>query len=473
MEKLRQLYTLFSKDTDFTISALPSSGGNRRYYRIEGSGESHIGVCGSDLQENRTFIAMAEHFLANGLPVPQIYAIAEDYSCYIQQDLGNTSLFDAVAQGRKSGQYNASERELIKSAVRLLPAFQYCGAAGFDFDICYPVKEFDRVSVMFDLHYFKYCFLKTLPIDFDEIRLEKDFEYLCDRLLMSNCDAFQYRDYQSRNIMIHDGALYGIDFQGGRRGPAAYDLASFVWQAKAGYPAELKQELLEIYIDAASEYKVIDCKGFMSEYRQFVLFRTLQVLGAYGFRGKFERRPHFLESIPLAIANLREIMSAPFDEYPYLCEILQKIIDVHSQNKTAEQEEGLHIEIYSFSYKRGFPEDRSGNGGGYVFDCRGLPNPGRLAQYKSSTGMDSDVQEYLEQYPQTAEFAALTAQLADSHVENYLERGFNHLMFCFGCTGGQHRSVFFAEKLAAHLRSKFPQIRITLAHREQNITKEL
>ncbi len=473
MENLKQLYSLFSSDTDFTISVLPSSGGNRRYYRIGGKNGSYIGVCGSDLKENRTFITMAEHFRANGLPVPQIYAIADDYSCYIQQDLGNISLFDAMAQGRKTREYNAEEVELLKRAVRLLPAFQYCGAAGLDFDICYPVKEFDRMSVMFDLNYFKYCFLKTLKIDFDEIRLEKDFECLCSRLLTSNSDAFQYRDYQSRNIMIHEGELYGIDFQGGRRGPAAYDLASFVWQAKAGYPAELKQELLETYIEAVSEYKVIDRKAFVAEYRQFVLFRTLQVLGAYGFRGKFERRPHFIESIPLAIANLREILAEPFTEYPYLCEILQKIIDIHSHNENTDAEDGLHIVIYSFSYKKGLPEDSSGNGGGYVFDCRGLPNPGRLAQYRSSTGLDTDVKDYLEQYPQTAAFASHTAQLADAHVENYIERGFTHLMFCFGCTGGQHRSVFFAQRLAEHLREKFPRIRITLIHREQNIEKQL
>ncbi len=473
MENLKQLYSVFSKDSDFSISALPSSGGNRRYYRIEGSKGCYIGVCGSDIKENRTFIAMAEHFKANGLPVPQIHAIADDFSCYIQQDLGNVSLFDAVAQGRKDKRYSLEEIKLIKNAVRLLPAFQYCGAVGLDFDICYPVKEFDRMSIMFDLNYFKYCFLKTLAIDFDEIRLEEDFEALCTRLLVSNCDVFQYRDFQSRNIMIHDNRLYGIDFQGGRRGPAAYDLASFVWQAKAGYPAELKKELLETYLDAASEFKTIDRKGFIAEYRQFVLFRTLQVLGAYGFRGKFERRPHFIESIPFAIANLRELTAEPFTEYPYLSEVIQEVIDIHFSQKVQAEEDVLHIEIYSFSYKKGIPEDKSGNGGGYIFDCRGLPNPGRLPQYKSSTGMDTEVKDYLSQYPQTAEFADRTAQLADAHIENYLERGFSHLMFCFGCTGGQHRSVFFAECLSQHLRKQFPQIRITLIHREQNILKEL
>ncbi len=473
METLKQLYTLFSGNNDFSISALPSSGGNRRYFRIESAGSSVIGVCGSDLCENRTFIGMSHHFRANGLPVPEILAVAEDYSCYLQEDLGSTSLFDAVAQGRRTGTYSTEEAELLKRAVRLLPAMQYCGAAGMDFNICYPVKEFDRRSVMFDLNYFKYCFLKTLKLDFDEIRLEEDFERLCDRLLMSSSGTFQYRDFQSRNIMVHNGQLYCIDYQGGRRGPAAYDLASFVWQAKAGYSPALKQQLLDAYLDEVSHYAVTDRKAFAEEYRHFVLFRTLQVLGAYGFRGKFERRPHFLESIPFAMNNLRELLACPFGEYPYLNELLHSIIDLHTPKQSSEEDGTLHIRIWSFSYKKGFPEDPSGNGGGYVFDCRGLPNPGRLTEYKTSTGMDANVRQYLEQYPETSDFAARTAELADAHVDNYLERGFTHLMFCFGCTGGQHRSVFFAERLAQHLRAKYPQIRISLTHREQNIEKEL
>lgn len=473
MEKLKQLYILFSGNNDFTVSALPSSGGNRRYFRIESSGQPVIGVRGSDLQENRTFIDMSRHFRANGLPVPEILAVADDISCYLQQDLGDLSLFEAVSAGRKAKEYSPEETALLKKAVRLLPAMQYCGAAGMDFDICYPVKEFDRRSVMFDLNYFKYCFLKTLKLDFDEIRLEEDFERLCRRLLLSSGNTFQYRDFQSRNIMVHGGDLYCIDYQGGRRGPAAYDLASFVWQAKAGYSPALKQALLEEYLDAASSYAVIDRKAFIGEYRQFVLFRTLQVLGAYGFRGKFERRPHFMESIPFAIKNLRELLEQPFDEYSYLNELLHRVIELHTPEPQAEEDGSLHIRIYSFSYKKGFPEDTSGNGGGYVFDCRGLPNPGRLAEYRSSTGMDSNVQQYLEQYPETSAFADRTAELADAHVTNYLERGFTHLMFCFGCTGGQHRSVFFAERLAQHLKGRFPQVHITLIHREQNIEKEI
>lgn len=272
--------------------------------------------------------------------------------------------------------------------------------------------------------------------------------------------------------MIRNGKLFCIDFQGGRRGPAAYDLASFAWQAKAGYGKDLKQELLETYMEAASQYTHIDRKSFTEEYRQFILFRTLQVLGAYGFRGKFERRPHFIESIPFAIENLKEILEKPFDEYPYLQELLHRIIDAHTPQPKAEEDNTLHILIYSFSYKKGYPEDPSGNGGGYVFDCRGLPNPGRLPQYRTSTGMDTEVQDYLKQYPQTEDFAIATASLADAHVENYLERGFTNLMFCFGCTGGQHRSVFFAERLAKHLHEKHHQVHITVVHREQNLIKK-
>ena len=346
-----------------------------------------------------------------------------------------------------------------------------------DFSQCGPVRYFDRTSVMFDLNYFKYCFLKPSGLEFDEMELEEDFRRLCDRLLACCSENFQYRDFQGRNIMITpEGGMKFIDFQGGRMGPVHYDLASFVWQAKARYSPQLKEELTEAYLEAQSHYAVVRRKDFLTDLRQFVLFRTLQVLGAYGFRGMFERKPHFLESIPYAMDNLQELFaSGTFPEYPCLCRILEELIPLYG-HRQPRQDGRLLVRIFSFSYKKGIPEDCSGNGGGYVFDCRGIPNPGRMPEYRGMTGLDAPVIDFLKGYPETEEFARHTAALADMHVDNYLERGFTDLMFSFGCTGGRHRSVYFAERLADHLEEKYGstgKLHAVLIHREQNLEREV
>ena len=436
-----------------------------------------IGVSGTAPDENKAFIYMSAHFREKGLPVPQVFIQSDDCRFYLQEDLGDTLLFDAIEKGRKSCVFDEEEKRLLHKTIRLLPTIQFVGADGFDFSQCYPQAEFNQRSILWDLNYFKYCFLKATGMEFQEDRLEDDFQKMADVLLRNSSATFMYRDFQSRNIMVpENGELRFIDFQGGRMGPVHYDLASFIWQARARYSPELKQELTEAYLEAQSHFEAVNRRNFLSELRHFILFRTLQVLGAYGFRGLYERRPHFLESIPYAMDNLRELLSAPFDEYPCLCRLLGQLIPLYSHREPREDGR-LLVRIFSFSYKNGIPEDSSGNGGGYVFDCRGLPNPGRLPEYRCLTGLDVPVIEYLQGYSETGDFARDTAALADRHIDNYLERGFTDLMFCFGCTGGRHRSVYFAERLAEHLAGRYADrsdtIQIRLVHREQNLERQM
>lgn len=474
---------------------LSSSGSNRKYFRISGEGKSLVGVAGTDVKENEAFVCMAGHFRSKGLRVPEVMAVSADGLYYLQEDLGDCSLFDAVAAGRESGNYSPQEKSLLLETVSCLPEIQFKGAEGLDFSVCWPEPEFNRRMVMADLNYFKYCFLKATGLEFNEAALEKDFDLLAEKLLEGHDYAFMYRDFQARNVMIHDGKPYFIDFQGGKRGPVHYDVASFVWQARARYPESFRDGLVQAYIDAAGQYARIDAGLFRSRLKLFVLFRTLQVLGAYGFRGLFERKPHFLRSIPYAMENLRGILEDPPVGCPYLVPLLRLMAELP---QFAMQEQGgadsgkngmpgksvaqadaglqsgpLEVTVCSFSYKKGLPEDPSGNGGGYVFDCRALPNPGRYEYYRQFTGMDAEVVEFFRDKAEVPAFLGHVFSLADAHVERFIERGFNHLMICFGCTGGQHRSVYCAEKTAEHLAGKHPGIRVTVVHREQNVKKKV
>ncbi len=454
------------------VEPLPLSGSNRRYFRLHGAEAACIAVIGESLAENRAFVLLARHFREKGLPVPEIYACSDDFSCYLQEDLGNVALFDALAEGRRNGNYSEQEKELLRRTLSLLPDVQFRGAENLDFSVCYPQPAFDARMIAFDLNYFKYCFLKTDGLPFDELRLQDDFDAMSRHLLRFDGNTFLYRDFQARNIMLKAGNPYLIDFQGGRRGPIYYDVASFLWQARAGYSAELRDALIDVYLAALQKYQAISKEEFLENLRHFVLFRTLQVLGAYGFRGNFERKAHFRQSIPFAINNLRELLRTPFVEYPYLCELLHELTELPElQMPTERTSKRLLVRIFSFSYKKGIPDDVSGNGGGYVFDCRSTNNPGRYEPYKKLTGLDEPVIRFLEDDGEILTFLQSVYALADAHVARYLERGFTDLMFSFGCTGGQHRSVYCAEHLAEYLRAKY-DIDIRLEHREQQIVKE-
>lgn len=471
MKQIENLFEQYTRHKPTDIYELPSSGSNRRYFRITGGGITLIGAKGTSIDENIAFIEIAKHFRLKGLPVPQVLCVSENKEYYLQEDLGDVTLFNSVASGRNSGHYSPQEVELLKKSVAYLPKLQFEGGKGLDYSVCFPQPEFDERMVSFDLNYFKYCFLKTTGLEFSEVKLYADFQKMGKDLL--SCigeETFMYRDFQARNVMLINENPYFIDFQGGRKGPFYYDLASFVWQAKANYSEELKGELIETYREALKPYVNIPDEEFNSKLKLFVLFRTMQVLGAYGFRGYFEKKPHFLQSVPFAIDNLRKLIKEPFTEYPYLQELLTELTSMR-QFSDLRIERKLEVRIFSFSYKKGIPVDESGNGGGYVFDCRAIENPGKYEHYKHFTGLDKEVIKYLEDDGGIIKFLDHVYALADAHVKRYMERKFTNLMFAFGCTGGQHRSVYCAQHLAEYLANRY-NVSVKLIHREQEIEQE-
>lgn len=477
----QSLSQLFFESTGKKVgeqTALTASGSNRRYYRIESEDKSAslIGVQGTSRDENHAFLYMAEQFMQKGLNVPKVMAVSDDEMNYVQQDLGNVLLFDYIAEGRKTGVFSQKEKDMLRETMRALARFQIKGAEAFDFNQCYPQPEFNLRSILWDLNYFKYCFLKATGLDFQEDKLENEFERLAYILLQNRMNAFMYRDFQSRNVMVYtekDGSEvpYFIDFQGGRRGPVFYDVASFLWQAKANFHPDLRAELVEVYLTELQKYMSVDREVFYETLKHFVLFRTMQVLGAYGFRGYFEKKPHFLQSIPFAIDNLRHLLKDATEDYPYLIEVLQKMTEM-KQFKDVGVRKPLVVRVLSFSYKKGIPADPSGNGGGFVFDCRAVNNPGKYERYTHFTGMDEPVIEFLEEDGEIQPFMEQAFQLVDFSVKRYMDRGFQNLMVSFGCTGGQHRSVYAAERMAEHINQKFG-VEVQLIHREQNMEKLL
>jgi len=471
MELLQQLFESYTGQKVGEVTELNSSGSNRRYFRLKGGALSIIGVIGTNKDENNAFIYLSRHFIEKGIRVPRVLAVSEDRMRYIQEDLGDESLYQSVSHGRESGEYGTMESELLCRTIACLPKLQFKGAEGMDWNVCYPEPAFGERMVMFDLNYFKYCFLKATGLEFNEVKLQEDFERLKDDLLQDMGNTFMYRDFQARNVMMKDGDPYFIDFQGGRRGPIYYDVASFVWQARSRYPESLRKKLVQTYLTALKAYTDVDEARFEERLRLFVLFRTLQALGAYGFRGYFEKKPHFLASVPYALGNLRRLLQKPFTDYPYLNGILSKLTTMSQFNEIAEDRR-LEVRIFSFAYKKGIPVDNTGNGGGYVFDCRAINNPGKYEHYRQFTGLDKEVVDFLVEDGGVTRFLGNVYELVDPHVKRFIERKFTHLQVCFGCTGGQHRSVYCAERLAEHLSEKF-DIKITVTHRELDMEKIL
>ncbi len=508
MKKLLELYRQWSGDEPAETVKIPGAGSNRDYYRLVGKdGDTVVGVVGTSRDENHAFIYLSNHFTRRKLPVPKVLAVSGDELRYLQTDLGSVSLFDALAGGREAGgRYNVQEKELLVKTIRELPDIQLRGARELDFSNCYPQQEFDVNSVLFDLNYFKYCFLKATELDFHELKLEANFHLFAKDLTSEKGECFMYRDFQARNVMLDaNGNPQFIDFQGGRKGPYYYDLASFLWQASARYPHKLRRELVYEYYESLKNFtEVPSSRHFVDRLSLFVLFRTLQVLGAYGFRGYFEQKKHFLDSIPPAMQNLRELLKLNCFPYPYMMDMLRRLTELpqfslieqpalsradgyktadsnvyqsHPQDgpATFSKYDGkgpLVVRVFSFSYRKGIPADESGNGGGYVFDCRSTHNPGRYEPYKKLTGLDEPVIRFLEDDGEILTFLDSVYKLADAHVRRYLQRGFTDLMFSFGCTGGQHRSVYSAQHLAEHINNKFG-IEVRVCHREQNISQTL
>lgn len=474
MEELVSLYESVFGSAPEEIQPITGSASNRKYFRMGSHAGKCVGVVGLDPLENKAFISLSGHFRSKGICVPEVLAVSEDGLSYIQENLGEVMLADLVDKARKGEAMGCEDQiaDILCRTMSELPKLQFDGAQGLDFSVCYPLPSFDRRSVMFDLNYFKYCFLKPSGLEFNEVFLQDDFEKLADDLLKDDMDTFMYRDFNARNVMLKDGVPYFIDFQGGRRGPIYYDVASFVWQARAAYPSALKERLVDSYIDALSAYVCVDRDEFYSRLRLFTVFRLLQVLGAYGFRGWVEGKAPFVVSIPAAVASLAELLPFIHGEYPYLTDTLQKMTAL-PRFAPSVADGKLEVRVYSFSFKKGIPQDTSGNGGGYVFDCRSIHNPGRYELYKKLTGRDPEVIRFLEDDGEIMTFLDHVYGVVVPHVDTYRRRGFTSLMVSFGCTGGQHRSVYCAEHLAHHLASLYPDIRIRLIHREQSIEKQL
>lgn len=480
MESITNLYLKTTGKKPVDCRKITGSGSNRQYFRfIDAEGNSMIGVEGTSLEENSAFIYLTRHFAQKNLNVPEIIAVSEDGLSYLQSDLGTATLYDALKEGRESiDGYSDKDVKLLERTIGMLPELQIRGAEEMDFNHCYPQPALDTQNVIFDLNYFKYCFLKTTGLDFNEVKLEESFASMAKNLTGYKTNSFMYRDFQARNIMISENEEpYFIDYQGGRRGPLQYDLVSFLWQASSHFSKDLRKHLIDVYICSLKKLTNINETEFRESIPQWVLFRTLQVLGAYGLRGRYERKKYFLDSIPAAIQNLKDILAtANSCPYPYLYKVLQELVSLPEFNKpdngtTSAAETGkgkLKVRVFSFSYKKGIPEDESGNGGGYVFDCRSTNNPGRYEQYKALTGLDKNVIDFLEKDGEITTFLQSVYKLADAHVQRYIQRGFTSLMFSFGCTGGQHRSVYSAQHLAEYINTKYG-IEVSLEHREQGI----
>ncbi|MEM6802195.1 MAG: RNase adapter RapZ [Bacteroidota bacterium] len=468
---LRELYNKWAGEKAISFIPLQPSGSYREYYRIIGEKKQAIGVYNANLKENKAFLQFTKHFLEKKVPVPQIYAEDLGHHIYLLEDLGDTTLFAHLFKLRKGGEFPQEIIPTYKDALSCLAHIQVEAGKGLDYSYCYPRARFDEQSIQWDLNYFKYYFLRLAKIPFDEQLLEHDFEKFQKYLLETNTNYFLYRDFQARNIMLYEGKPYFIDYQGGRKGALQYDLASLLYQAKANIPEEIREELLLHYMDEVEKYVSFDREEFRKFYYAYVLIRTIQVLGAYGFRGFYERKPHFLESIPFAIKNLKEILRKI--ELPIEVEELKKALIAITESEELQlfgkpdpKNRALTVSVSSFSYKNAIPEDPSGNGGGFIFDCRAIHNPGRYDPYKKLTGRDRDVIDFLKKNSKIDAFLMHVYTLVDASVEKYLSRGFTHLMVNFGCTGGQHRSVYCADQLAAHLEKKY-DVTIKLNHIEQ------
>ncbi len=451
-----------------TITALPPSGSSRQYFRLGAGDMTVIAAFNPNPHENRAFLKLTSCFLKLDLPVPRILAEDTDAHCYLLTDLGDTTLFSLLPHQQNVGAFNKEIMALYKKAISFLPAFQLDSVKEIDFSICYPRHAFDRHSMMWDLNYFKYYFLKISGIQFDEQLLEDDFERFTSRLEEYPSEAFMYRDFQSRNIMIVDGQPYFIDYQGGRKGPPGYDIASLLFDAKANIPFHQREELLEFYMDRLAEKTPLDRASFRRSFYDLVVMRILQALGTYGFRGGVEKKPLFLQSVPYALKNLSWMDDQRLlpDDIPHLGSIIRKIALQKSAGILPPPDDRLTVTVCSFAYKNGIPPDNSGHGGGFVFDCRALPNPGRHQEYKDLSGKDEEVVRFLAPEKSVRQFLDAATALVEPSVQTYLDRGFNSLSVCFGCTGGQHRSVYCAENLANRLRKKY-NINVTLKHFEE------
>jgi aminoglycoside/choline kinase family phosphotransferase len=431
-------------------------GSGRKIIRLASGAFSAIGILYDVREENVAFLEFSRHFRRHGLPVPEIYAEDLSQGAYLEEDLGDLTLFEFLSKHRAGGNIAPEAVEAYRQVVAVLPRFQVEAGGDLNYKVCYPRASFDRQSIAWDLNYFKYYFLRLAGIPFNEQALEVDFGHLTKLLLSADRNYFLYRDFQSRNVLWRDGRPFFVDYQGGRHGALQYDIASLLYDGKADLPPEMRQQLLDHYLDTLAGFIKLDRAAFMQHYYAYVYVRIMQALGAYGFRGFYERKAHFLQSVPFALKSLRWLLhnvQLPI-ALPTLLSAFQSMLGSEKLQSLASESENLTVRVFSFSFHQGLPNDGSGHGGGYVFDARSLPNPGREERFKPLTGKDAPVIDYLNQQESVHQYLASVMSLVDSSVSEYQRRGFKSLMVSFGCTGGQHRSVYLAEQLARHLRGR-------------------
>jgi aminoglycoside/choline kinase family phosphotransferase len=473
------LKTLFEKHFNIAVERVQPVQGElgasgRKLFRLSSGKASAVGVLYDVREENVAFLEFTRHFHARGLPVPEIYAEDLSHGAYLEEDLGNTTLFEFLSKNRDGGNISSQAVEVYRKVVAVLPRFQVEAGRDLNYKVCYPRAVFDRQSIAWDLNYFKYYFLRLAGIPFNEQLLENDFSRLTKFLLTADLEYFLYRDFQSRNIMLRDGQPFFVDYQGGRKGALQYDIASLLFDAKADLPPQLRAQLLDLYLERLAEFTKLDRETFMRHYYPYVYLRIMQALGAYGFRGFYERKPHFLQSVPYALENVRWLLQnvglplalpTLMDAFTRMAasEKLQHLATSGAPQALASKKENLVVRICSFSYRQGIPKDETGHGGGFVFDARSVPNPGREEQFKALTGKDAPVIEFLGKEESAHEYFAHVFALVDASIKTYQSRGFTSLTVSFGCTGGQHRSVYFAEQLAKRLSGR-DGLRVELRH---------
>jgi aminoglycoside/choline kinase family phosphotransferase len=469
MDVLKKLFEQhFHAPPDHIVALQGDLGGSgRKIIRLSNEKTSAIGILYGVREENAAFLEFSRHFRRHGLPVPEIYAEALDQGAYLEEDLGDTTLFEFLSKNRTGENIAPPVVEAYRKVVAVLPRFQVEAGRDLNYSVCYPIASFDRQSIAWDLNYFKYYFLRLAGIPFNEQALEDDFGRFTEFLLSAPRDYFLYRDFQSRNILLCNGDPFFVDYQGGRKGALQYDIASLLYDAKADLPSDVRQLLLDHYLDRLSSFIPLDREVFLRHYYAYVYVRIMQALGAYGFRGFYERKAHFLQSVPYALKNLRWLLHhvrlpVPL---PALMDAFKGMLASEKLQGLASEAENLMVRIFSFSFHQDLPKDETGNGGGFVFDGRSLPNPGREERFKTLTGKDTPVIDYLNQQESVHQYLAGVLSLVDSSINSYQQRGFKNLMVSFGCTGGQHRSVFLAEQLAKRLRAR-NGLEVTVRHLE-------
>ena len=458
MDVLKQLFEQHFHTPAGRVQPLQGQlgGSGRKIIRLASEEFRAIGILYDVREENVAFLEFSRHFRRHGLPVPEIYAEDLVQGAYLEEDLGDTTLFEYLSAHRSGEKIAPEAVEAYRQVVEVLPRFQVEAGRDLNYKVCYPRSSFDRLSIAWDLNYFKYYFLRLAGIPFNEQALEDDFAHLTKFLLGASRNYFLYRDFQSRNVMWRDGRSYFLDYQGGRRGALQYDIASLLYDGKADLPPELRQQLLDHYLDTLAGFIPLEREDFMQHYYAYVYVRIMQALGAYGFRGFYERKAHFLQSVPYALKTLRWLLhhvQLPV-ALPALTDAFKSMLGSEKLHDVASEGKYLTVRIFSFSFHQSQPQDGSGNGGGFVFDARSLPNPGREERFKDLTGKDAPVIDFLGQQESVQQYLASVIALVDSSVNTYQLRGFKNLMVSFGCTGGQHRSVYLAEQLAKHLRGR-------------------